>query len=137
MNMRPVAQNGSELPLSGEFLEKKVIFSSPLFCSVLYSSLFLSLSISFLLSSSLLFVVYFHVLSLQFFSLLHFTSFDPFIFFSTVAISTAILIHYLLFCFNDYTLLYFYSFLCLLGSIVYLLKCHHIFYQKFSYTKEK
>jgi hypothetical protein len=25
--MRPVAQNGSELPLSGEFLEKKVLCS--------------------------------------------------------------------------------------------------------------
>ena len=31
MNMRPVAQNGSELPLSGEFLEKKVLCSPLLY----------------------------------------------------------------------------------------------------------
>lgn len=58
MNMRPVAQNGSELPLSGEFLEKKVI--SSLFCSLLFSS-FLMFSTQLWLSTLLFltFIFYF------------------------------------------------------------------------------
>ena len=59
MNMRPVAQNGSELPLSGEFLEKKVILSPLFFLALVLSSLcsllFHSLLFSYLLFYSFLF----------------------------------------------------------------------------------